>query len=378
MTNNNKMTVVESGNSLHIYTDDVKAYKQIPAGNYIVRFHEMRGFWLDKYDNFNLNEHIYGVHDAKAKKVLRTFSCFDRSLGVILSGDKGIGKSLFAKLLSKMAIERGWPVIIVDKAYPGIANYIESIKQEVVILFDEFDKTFGEVAAKEGEAGPQAGLLTLFDGLSGGKKLFIITCNSLYKLNEYLINRPGRFHYHFRFEYPTPEETKIYLNDKVDDRYKDQIEKVVEFSNKVQLNYDCLRAIATELNMGESFSDAISDLNIIKNDGEYYDIIFTFANGDKMSIKGMKLDFFNEETVYCDGYNRHGDNVVDFEFSLENAKFDINTGNYKIDPSDVNLIWRYDDEKDYEYRDEYIDIKAKGLSSVVLKRRATKNIHYTV
>ena len=59
---------------------------------------------------------------------------------MILSGHKGIGKSLFAKLLSIEAIRNGIPVIIADKYIPGIAAYIESIDQRVMVLFDEFDK----------------------------------------------------------------------------------------------------------------------------------------------------------------------------------------------------------------------------------------------
>ena len=34
---------------------------------------------------------------SKANKVLKSFALFKRSMGVILSGDKGIGKSLFAR-----------------------------------------------------------------------------------------------------------------------------------------------------------------------------------------------------------------------------------------------------------------------------------------
>ena len=40
-------------------------------------------------------------------------------------------------------------------------------------------------------------MLSLFDGLDNGKKLFVITCNEVERLNAYLLNRPGRFHYHF-------------------------------------------------------------------------------------------------------------------------------------------------------------------------------------
>lgn len=123
----------------------------------------------------------------KAEKVLRSFKVFQRNLGVILSGDKGIGKSLFARLLSAKAVEAGYPVIIVDQAFPGIASYIESIEQEVVFLFDEFDKTFGS----NHDSDPQSTFLSLFDGTSQGKKLFIITCNSLHGLNDYMVNRPA-------------------------------------------------------------------------------------------------------------------------------------------------------------------------------------------
>ena len=47
------------------------------------------------------------------------------------------------------------PLIIIDTYIQGIASYIESIEQEVMVLFDEFDKTFGEVKSENGNARPQ-------------------------------------------------------------------------------------------------------------------------------------------------------------------------------------------------------------------------------
>lgn len=106
----------------------------------------MTGFYLEKYNEFDIKENkIYGNHldkVNKVNKVIKSFELFDRNLGVILSGNKGIGKSLFAKLLAIKANEKGYPLIVVDSFIPGIASYLESIQQEVVVLFDEFDKTF--------------------------------------------------------------------------------------------------------------------------------------------------------------------------------------------------------------------------------------------
>ena len=47
------------------------------------------------------------------------------------------------------------------------------------------------------------------------------------------------------------------------EQYHSEINKVAAFSRKIKLNYDCLSAIALELNEGEAFEDAIKDLNII-------------------------------------------------------------------------------------------------------------------
>ena len=92
------------------------------------------------------------------------------------------------------------------------------------------------------------------DGMSGGKKLFVITCNSLHKLSEFLINRPGRFHYHFRFDYPNADEIREYMTDKIPTEMHGEIDAVIAFAARVRLNYDCLRAIAFELSTGLSFA----------------------------------------------------------------------------------------------------------------------------
>ena len=46
--------------------------------------------------------------------------------------------------------------------------------------------------------------------------MYIVTCNELRGLNDYILNRPGRFHYHFRFEYPTATEIREYMEDKLE------------------------------------------------------------------------------------------------------------------------------------------------------------------
>lgn len=132
--------ISQGDNTYDIFDDSLRVYDKLPAQSYVVRFSDRRGFYLSKYTEMDINEEkVYGVHLDKVNKVMNSFSEMNRSLGVILSGDKGIGKSLFAKMLS------------------------------------------------------------------------VVTCNELRKLNEYLINRPGRFHYHFRFDYPSADEIKQYL-----------------------------------------------------------------------------------------------------------------------------------------------------------------------
>ena len=171
-----KMRIVNTGSNFKIYDNSLKTFDSLPIQSYIVRYDKMSGFFLESYPNIEITEKIYGVHKEKVAKVMKSFEIFDRNLGVILSGEKGIGKSICAKLLAEDAVAKGYPLIVVNQYIPGIADYITSIEQEVVVLFDEFDKTFFS-GDRDSIGDPQTEMLTLFDGLSMGKKLFVVTCN---------------------------------------------------------------------------------------------------------------------------------------------------------------------------------------------------------
>ena len=317
------MKIVQSNDTYKIYGDDLRTYDLLPAQTYVIRYGQFTGFYIQKHLDFEINEDkIYGVHLEKINKVLRSYNNFERSLGIILSGKKGMGKSLFAKLLAKSVIEKNIPVIIVDEYVPGIASFIESIDQEVLILFDEFDKTFGENYNKENPSSPQTEMLSLFDGVASGKKIFVITCNNVNNLNEFLINRPGRFHYHLRFEYPSREELTEYLRDKLKEEYYDEIEKVLNFNHRVKLNYDCLRSIAFELNNGEKFEDAIMDLNIVNTETPKYSIDLVFEDGMKLECSSQHLDLFNERDEYTRLYDRKGSSIGEVYFNTKKCLFD--------------------------------------------------------
>lgn len=325
------MKVINYGPNFEIYSDDLKTFDNLPPATYKVAFNPMSGFSLVQADNFEIiEEKIYGNHLEKIDKVLRSYDNFNRSLGVILSGEKGMGKSLFIQLLAKKAIEKGLPVVIVSKAYPGVANFIEKIDQEALILFDEFEKVFtidGEKAENQND------LLGLFDGTSQKKRLYAITVNKLGRVSEFMVSRTGRFHYHIRFDYPLANEIEVYLKDKLEEQYYGEIKHVIAFASRVKLNYDSLRAIAFELNQGYSFGSAISDLNILTTDTQRYKIKVYFSNGRVEELSSYSLNLF-DETIRLDIYTNENDWVnVAFDAShIESEALDM-----KIDGRNVEV-----------------------------------------
>lgn len=296
------MQIVNTGDTYRIYTDAIQTYDKLPVQTYTVCFSDFTGTYLQKTNSLEVNEKVYGTHISKAEKVLSSFKRMNRNLGVILSGEKGIGKSLCARIMAIKALENGLPVIIIDGPVPGLASFINSIEQECLLFFDEFEKTFNE---KE----DQVDLISLFDGTSTGKKIFVVTCNEINRLNDVLINRPGRFHYHFRFATPTDAEVKEYMQDKLEPQYWSEIEKVLRFNSLIGLNYDCLRAIAFELNSGAAFKDLIQDLNIVNVGKTNYVMRLHMSNGEVL----------RDETTF---------NLMDMED--ENWRYRFYSVNYSI------------------------------------------------
>jgi len=373
------MKVVHYGNSYDIYDDSLQTFESFQPKTYIVRFHKMKGFHLEDYPDIRRgDEKVYGVHQEKVDKVLRTFGNFERNLGVILSGDKGIGKSLFAKMLAEQAVAAGIPVIVVDRYDVGIASYLETIEQEVMVMFDEFDKTFGGVKSDE-DIDPQCSMLSLFDGMTGGKKLFVITCNDANKLNEYLVNRPGRFHYHFRFEYPSANEIREYLADNIEMKYYAEIEEVVQFANRFELNYDCLRAIAYELNSGLSFAAAIADLNIVNmNSYNRYNLEIRFDNGVSAFCKNETIDMFSDMTKWSWFADISGSHQwISLEYRPDSAEFDTDHMAYVIRPQSIVRI-SFDDEDDDENKKLIESVKNAKVEGIIVRRVKRKDLHFAL
>lgn len=356
------MKLVVQGSVVRVFGDDLTVKDTLDARTYKVRFDSGSGFFLEQARDFVSTEKMYGSHEGKILKVMGALEKMPRSLGVIMSGDKGIGKSLFARALATSAIEKGLPVIIVDEAYPGISDFIDSIEQEVMVLFDEFEKVFRET-------GDQNKLLSLFDGVSQTKRLYVLTVNDLNRVSSYLLNRTGRLHYHLRFGYPSGEDVIEYLSDKVDSKYKSEITAVSKFAKLTNINYDNLRAIAFELNMGTSLKDALTDLNILSLQTDTWEATITMSDGN-VDTDTVRTDMAVPSDVSF---------YVHDPKEYMNDRVTFNTGNVVTD-SKGGLTVLVENTK-LEYDDDRDDEENKGkerptVKSVTLAKQGARALHY--
>lgn len=264
------MKLVRSGNKYRIFAADISTEETLPAGFYHINFDPNEGYALSKEKPLSeITEKVYGPHQAKARKIMDTFLHLDRSLGVLISGEKGIGKSLTSRLLMEDAISRGYPVILVDEATPYLAKFLGSIDQEAVFVFDEFEKTFHVNDHDESET-TQEDLLPLFDGMSSAKHLRVLTANEVNKVSSFFLNRPGRIHYHLQYDSIDTDTYTEYLSDNLTNPdYRKDIDQIATYCNAFALSFDELRAVCLELNLstGETpFAEVLEDVNINSKD----------------------------------------------------------------------------------------------------------------
>ncbi len=316
-------TYIETGARIRVYDSTVQTHNALPVGTYRVHYDTKEGFSLLKMPDLAVGGTVYGAREQKVKKILTAYDRTERSLGVMLSGDKGQGKSLFVRMLSEAAIARQMPVVLVTEDADGIADFLDTL-DECLIIFDEFEKTFEAPTRRSSFDGPnrQNQFLSLFDGISTVKRIYCLTVNDVMDVSPYIVNRPGRFHYHMRFDYPGPDDVRRYLSDEAPLAAQSEIDSAVLFSRRVRLNYDHLRAIAFEINdPAARFSDCVGDLNIKAIEPSEYRIEAKFADG-KVFADEAALNLFERGNEGRTVELRHNQESLFFSFLPRDLVFE--------------------------------------------------------
>lgn len=252
--------------SVDIISDDaVDIRDNLPAGFYKLEAAPMRGFYLDKADYNTAHGKIYGKSDMIASHVADAYEKSDRSLGVLFSGGKGLGKSLTTRLIIEKLKDKH-PVIIINKYISGMFDFLEPIKN-VIYLFDEFEKTMrgnvNEQNDNDKSTTKQDQILTFLDGTaSGTHNLFLFTVNEKRELNDNLLSRPGRIRYHYQFESCDAETIRNYCKDNLK---KPELEsEIVDTLTATRyVSLDIVRALVDEVNTyNVTVNEAMNYLNI--------------------------------------------------------------------------------------------------------------------
>lgn len=253
------MFLVREGNIYKFKNVRQENVKQLPPHIFLLQEDGSLHFRAEK---FSIPEKLYGNVLQTAERYVNTFnSTEEKSVGVLLSGLRGSGKTIMAKV---MADKTALPIIIVQKYFENLFEVLSQLTQEVVVLIDEFEKIYNTEEK-------QNDLLPILDGVFSFKKFFIFTSNS-HSVNKFLLNRPSRIRYHKYFGGLSREEIQEIAEDLVEN--KENIDDLISISDILgEIAMDSLLSVINEMNLyNESARSTIEHLNI-KTETFMYDVI---------------------------------------------------------------------------------------------------------
>jgi hypothetical protein len=267
--------------------ESLDLHEMLPPANYVVKKNEMSGqFFLEVIDSFALPSKIYGSTIFDATRILSTFGDRSNSTGVLLTGQKGSGKTLLAKKIAMAAAAQEMPTIIINTPHFGevFNTFIQDIDQPCVILFDEFEKVYDRT--------DQEHILTLLDGVFSSKKLFVLTCNDKWKIDSHMRNRPGRIFYMLEFDGLDIEFVREYCKDRlINQSHTEAVCKISKILS--ELSFDMLQALVEEMNRyDETPQEAMRMLNIKPEFSA--DVVYEIT---QVALNNKPTEFINKEWI---------------------------------------------------------------------------------
>jgi len=192
----------------------------IPTGIYTLEFDPLtRNFFLKAAPAFEMPTKIYGLELKFINKSVSVIKQTSKNVGIALVGIPGSGKTVTAKNIC-LRLPR-IPVILVNTFYKGMEQWLAGIQQEVILFFDEFEKTSKNgISIDDDDDNPEANftILSLMDGVfGGGRKIFLLTSNSE-QFNSPLMNRPSRIRYLKKFDNLDEKVIREILDDRLKDK----------------------------------------------------------------------------------------------------------------------------------------------------------------
>ena len=181
---------IKNGNNITPFPKGLE-YELEPGKVYDLLIKEVWGEQVTRFTlngEMNLPPKVYQTRKDKVfvNRVLKNFYSSEKNTtGVLLTGDKGTGKSVTAKILAK---EAQLPIIVInsDTKEKYLEEFFKKFDQPVCILFDEVDKNFNTQQ-----------MLTFLDGMhKTAKKLVIMTANNEDNLSNFIKNRCSRIRYY--------------------------------------------------------------------------------------------------------------------------------------------------------------------------------------
>lgn len=250
-----------------------------------------------EYPKFNTPSKIYGRYQDDTLHMFNYFQRQDKSVGVLLTGDTGSGKSLTCKLMCNLAIEQGYPVIITEgmAITDDVVKFLSTL-DNCVIFLDEF----GKLTKNETQS-------VMLQMLTNNNKriLWLFANKNKYQIHEEFFNRPERIRYNINY-------TKI------------EKDVIVEYCRDQHVPEDFIQNILAKYSVIKDFS--FDQLQGLVSEHNYAPWLSVDEIGRLLNFKGLKTMFkFDIDNAEYTGTNLYLLENIDIKFNgINEDNFFIN------------------------------------------------------
>lgn len=360
--------VVKEDGIFRVFTKSPEVYDELPVGVYLLKFSHKLGFHLIAKPDFSLPEKIYG-DVSSVERWKSAWQASDRNLGILLSGDKGMGKTLLAK---KFCIELQRPVIVIADAFNGV-EFLDFMTSpafhNTVIFIDEYEKIY-QTGRRD-----DVDIISLMDGASQLRFVFLLTVNDP-RINPLLMNRLGRIRYRIHYDELPKDVVDELLDDHLDNQeHRDSVITLIREIGVV--SFDVVLTLIREMNLFKEDARACGRyLNLTPIEKQYevteligeeefdcYSTSGRLLTDETIHVERQITDYLPGELDPEYQYHLHSRLVC---LNLLEAKIEMLTDGLYLVTTDDGLVFSFKEKK---ISDRNVIADGQGKPAVITRTR---------